>query len=168
MRALVAVTVLAIAVSQSLGQEGGKKAQAQVMSAAEKAQATPLLKNLSNDLLRIAVTRDPKVLERVMAPDVMIVDPHGKIFNLKQEMDLLKSGQFKAKIAEMKADDLQVKYYGRTAVVTGRSTVKGTFQGKSISGTYRFTQIFMDRGQGFQMVTCLSTLDQSAKEKPAP
>jgi ketosteroid isomerase-like protein len=160
MRALYTVAMLAIAATWCSGQEAGKKDEpaAQKMTAEEMEKATPHIKTLSKDLLHIAISRDPKVLERVMAKDVLIVDPEGKLFTRDEETKLLESGQFKATIADMKTEEHQVKFFGRTAVVTGVSKVKGTFKGKDISGTYRFNQVFMDRGQGWQMVTCLSNV----------
>jgi len=169
MRILLTVVLLASATSPCLAEDkkpDDKKADNKTLSNEEQRKATPVVKKLSEDLLSVAMSRDPKVLERVMAEDVLIVDPHGKVFTRAQEIELLKSGEFKADSAEMKTDDIQVKFYGTTAVVTGRSTVKAKFAGKDISGTYRFTQIFMDRGQGWQMVTCLSTPEQKVFPPP--
>src|SRR5207237_1570530 len=117
----------------------------------EQEKAIQVLKKHSHDLLDIAITQDHKALERIAAEDVMIVDPHGKIFTRNEEVKLLKAGKFKATIAEMKMDHHQVKFYGKTAVVTGISHVKGSFEGKDMMGSYRFTQIFMDSGQGWLM-----------------
>ena len=38
-----------------------------------------------------------------------------------------------------------MRVYGKTAVVTGLSTIKGTYQKKDISGKYRFIDVFVKK-----------------------
>src|SRR2546423_1715658 len=65
--------------------------------------------------------------------------------------------------------DLHVEVHGDTAIVTGVSSVKATYEGKDISGRYRFTQVYKSGGgkqlmdhavapipRGFAMVACIT------------
>jgi ketosteroid isomerase-like protein len=45
----------------------------------------------------------------------------------------------------MTPQDLKVKVYGDTAIVSGQTTDKGKYKGQDISGTYRFTDVFVKR-----------------------
>jgi hypothetical protein len=128
---------------------------AQTLTDEEKEKAITLLKKHSEDLAKIAVTKNHKVLERIMAKDAIISDPNGKLFTRDEEVKLLKSAKFKAR--EMKIQNLKVKFFDKTAVVTGISHVKASVDGKDISGKYSFTQVFMDRGKGWEMIACAGT-----------
>jgi ketosteroid isomerase-like protein len=55
-------------------------------------------------------------------------------------------------------DDLAVRIYGDTAVVTGRSSPKGrTAKGEPIRGQYRFLRVWVKRGGSWQVVAFQGT-----------
>jgi ketosteroid isomerase-like protein len=55
--------------------------------------------------------------------------------------------ELKPKEAEKKlvTDDMKARIYGDAAVVTGRSTIKGTLKGTNISGQERSTDTWIKR-----------------------
>lgn len=55
-------------------------------------------------------------------------------------------------------DELSVRVYGDTAVVTGRSTPKGRdSKGEAINGRYRFTRVWVKRSGKWQVVAFQGT-----------
>lgn len=60
------------------------------------------------------------------------------------------------KYESVKFDEIKVHAYGDTAVVTGRSTIKGKDNGKDISGQTRYTRVYVKR-QGGVAVSCHTT-----------
>jgi ketosteroid isomerase-like protein len=56
------------------------------------------------------------------------------------------------KIAAFTQDDYNVKVIGDAAIVTGRSTVKGTRDGKDWNGQERWTDMFVRRNGRWQAV----------------
>jgi hypothetical protein len=62
-----------------------------------------------------------------------------------------------------KLEDMNARVYGVdaavvTAILTGRKTLNGTFQGKDISARYRFTDVFVFRDGRWECVAAQSTL----------
>jgi ketosteroid isomerase-like protein len=60
-------------------------------------------------------------------------------------LNFLRSSEFKP--ASLDQRDLQVAIHGDTAIVTGVSHVKAEYQGKDMSGRYRFTQVYRAPGE---------------------
>jgi len=57
--------------------------------------------------------------------------------------------------------DLQIRVYGSTAVVTGRSVANGRANGTAVSIRQRFTDVFVKNAVGWQIVASQATRDQS-------
>ena len=125
--------------------------RAQTANAAEQE-----LINIENGWSDAVVKRDGPALQRLYADEYLYTDSDGVVRNKTQDIADVTSGR--AKIASFVLDDLKVHVYGETAVVTGRNTLKGTFEGKDISGVYRFTDVFVKRAGRWQAVATQSTL----------
>ena len=65
------------------------------------------------------------------------------------------SGTFKYESRDI--SDLSIRVYGNAAVVTGRSTQKGTENGKDYSGAYRFTRVYIKQRGRWQTVALQTT-----------
>ena len=74
----------------------------------------------------------------------------GLIRSKKQLIAEMKSGASKASSAE--AGEMKVLVLGDTAIVHGLWTEKSTLNGKDMSGTYRYTDVFAKRGGRWQCV----------------
>ncbi len=90
-----------------------------------------------------------------MAEEFTEVDPGGNVNSKKDNLDSLKSGKLAFTSAVM--DQAKVKVFGDTAVVTARSTIKGTDSGKDVSGRYRFTDTWIKRDGRWQCVATQAT-----------
>ncbi len=49
-------------------------------------------------------------------------------------------------------DDVRVRLYGSTAVVTGRTTASGRVKGAQVSTRLRFTDVFIKASTGWKVV----------------
>jgi len=70
-------------------------------------------------------------------------------------MSAIKSGDIK--ITSNELSDLKVRVYGDTAVVTGKTDVKGTSGGKDISGPTLFTRVYVKKDGRWQSVAFQQT-----------
>jgi ketosteroid isomerase-like protein len=140
-RAVVLIGIL-VALSQSW---------AQTPSASEQE-----LMKVENDWSEAVLKRDTATLQRLYADEYLFTDPEGVTWNKSQDIASITSGAYK--LASYKLEDMKAHVYGDVAVVTGRNTMKGTFQGKDMSGQYRFTDVFVKRGGRWQCVATQSTL----------
>jgi ketosteroid isomerase-like protein len=102
-----------------------------------------LILQLEADWANALVNADQVVLDRIVASDWMFTDPAGHLFTKAQVVADLKSGTMD--FVSFHNDDLQVRVYGDTAIVYGLETEKSSYQGKDISGQYRFTDVFVKR-----------------------
>jgi ketosteroid isomerase-like protein len=112
------------------------------------------IKKLEQEWVEAYRKRDTAFLERILADDYTFITPGGTVLDKQRQIDDLKSG---AAASEFRFSDLKVRVYGDTAVVTGKSTVKGKLRDQDITGEYRFTRVFVKRGEHWQCVTAQAT-----------
>jgi len=132
----VAALVLTVAVS-------GQPNQEVKMQYAFKPDMMPdqeLIK-LENEWADALVKHDWAFLDHILADDYTWTDAEGNVWTKAQFLASLKSGE--DVISSLVSDDMEVRVYGDTAVVTGRTTVKEQYKGKDISGQYQWTDMWV-------------------------
>lgn len=106
--------------------------------------------------LRVAVwKRDTKTYARLIADDYLFTTHNASVRTKAQMLEGYNSGAIKYE--SLKFDDIKVRVYGDTAVVTGRSTSKGTDKGQDLSGVFRYTRVYVKRPSGWQLVATQAT-----------
>ena len=104
---------------------------------------------------------DVAALERIEAEDYLLIDGSGQVITKTQLLADFKSGALK--IVSITLEDTKVRIYGDAAVVTGVSTVKGTYKEQDISGKYRVTDVFVKQKGAWKLVTSQGTVLAPAK-----
>ena len=111
------------------------------------------IRGLEAQLNRAVVEGDRAFYERIFAADFTHTSHTGKF---KTRTEWMAENKFASSKEEPKSgktsyivfdvDDLAVRIYGETAVVTGRSTPKGlNAKGEPIRGQYRFLRVWVQR-----------------------
>ena len=116
------------------------------------------LKQLINDLNAAIVKADTAFLDRVLDKDYVHFRPHGTIENRAQYLEDRKAGS--VKFESLVADDVKVRFYGDTAIVTYRSTAKGKDQQGTIDEQRLWTRVFVRRDGRWQLVHAQGTTIQ--------
>jgi ketosteroid isomerase-like protein len=80
---------------------------------------------------------DLAYLERLMVPDFTLTGSTGAVSTAKNELEELRSGAVRYDVFENR--DMQVRFYGDTAIITGRTKVQGTASGRPIDIDVAFT-----------------------------
>ena len=70
-------------------------------------------------------------------------------------MNAIKTGNIKLTANEV--SDLKVRVYGDTAVVTGKSSAKGTIGGRELKGPVMFTRVYVKKRGKWQSVAFQQT-----------
>jgi ketosteroid isomerase-like protein len=96
------------------------------------------------------VNGDVATLERILADDVTYVHPTGKVETKAEVIAGFKAQDRKYK--SIKRDDVVVRIYGNTAVVTGRNTISAEYQGKNYDVQNRFTRVYVKQAGGWRLV----------------
>jgi ketosteroid isomerase-like protein len=113
-----------------------------------KAEREVLAANEEYD--KAIVARDAAAYQRILGDDFIFTSFNGTVSNKAQELEKVKQGDLTFEAG--KSDDLRVKVYGKTAVVTGRFVAKGQSKGKPFTFTERYTGVFVKRDGRWQLV----------------
>jgi ketosteroid isomerase-like protein len=96
------------------------------------------------------VKNDLEGIGRLVADDWIIIDPDGGIVERARFFEVIKSGALTHDI--MESEDLRVRVYGDSAVVTGVTRTKRKFMGEEFSTQERATDVFVKRDGRWQCV----------------
>ncbi|MGA9996598.1 MAG: nuclear transport factor 2 family protein [Pyrinomonadaceae bacterium] len=145
-RVLFVVVLMLAAAALSFGQTE-KKAS----SKDEKAKQE--LMQLERDIGKANVSRDYAFFDRVEAEEFIFTDSGGGMTTKKEDLEGVKApANPDSKLLSYEVDEMKVMLYGKMAVVTGRSTLKGVNKGQEWTGQSRFTDVFVWRDNRWQLV----------------
>lgn len=110
------------------------------------------IRNLEKELIQAILRRDSGFLHKILADEITVITPHGDLFD-KSAMANFDENLVNESII---TDEIKVKIYDKTAVVTGRATIKSRYQELDLSGQYRFTRIYLKR-EDWQIIAYQAT-----------
>jgi ketosteroid isomerase-like protein len=145
-----AIVVLCLAPLTGTAQPAGKKSS-------DRRQTKKLILQLERQGRDATLNNDLAANDRLLADNWMNINPDGSVTTKAQLMELLKTGSFK--ISTIENDEVLVRTYGDTAVVTGRSTTTRAGQDNAIiSRQVRFTRVYARTRAGWRVVSAQNTL----------
>jgi hypothetical protein len=106
------------------------------------------IEQLEHDRIRINVRKNMGALDAVTADDYVQIDWVGKVLNKTTTLERIKSSDMQAHSLE----DLNVRVYANTAIVVGTAIRKGATGDRDISGTFRYTRVYVNRDGRWQVV----------------
>jgi len=146
MRPTLAIPTLIVAIGCGLLAQDTKSGSAAKNRTAGVQAVQSQLKEMEKQRAEALMKGDAGFFDRTTADDYTMITSSGQLRNKARAMGDLKSGAVKFESAEV--DDLEVRVYGDTAVVTGRHSQKAQSAGNDISGQYRFTRVYVkQKGQ---------------------
>ena len=92
-------------------------------------------------MIAAILRRDEDFIKRTLADELTFITPFGELVG-KQLMT-----RFDEKLVNesIVTDEIKVKIFEKTAVVTGRATLKSHYENHDLSGRYRFTRVYFKR-----------------------
>ena len=124
--------------------------EAQAPSAAEQE-----LIGIEHAWVEALIKRDVAALDRLYADEYVDINPDGAIKGKAEDIAEVASGALN--VASETLDEVRVRIYGTVAVVAGVYTQHSTAEGRDVSGSYRFTDVFVRRDGRWQCVSTQST-----------
>jgi ketosteroid isomerase-like protein len=116
-------------------------------------QARQTLMQIERDIGKANVSRDYAFFDRVEADEFIFTDSSGGVTTKKEDLESVKGpANPNSKLLSYEVDDMKVMLYGKMAVVTGRSTLKGTNKDVAWTSQSRFTDVFVWRDDRWQLV----------------
>lgn len=110
------------------------------------------LLKLEKELEQAVVSNDAAAVGWLLADDSIIVGPDGRIIDKSRFLEVIRSGALSHE--KMESQDMRVRIYDNTAIVTALTTSKGKFMGQEFTSLERATDIFVKQNDRWQ---CLFT-----------
>jgi ketosteroid isomerase-like protein len=125
-------------------------------STAERPAKPEDLVRMECDWARATVARDAEAIGRMVAEDFFVIYPDGTTGDRAMELEGMTAGV--VEFRSFTIHEATPRLYGDdTGVVTGRSTIAGTAMGTDISGTYRWTDVWIRDDGRWQVVSAQIT-----------
>ena len=97
------------------------------------------------------VARDIPVLDDILNDDFQFIDSAGNVHSKAEILEGIKSS--KATTEPFETEDVQVRVYGTTAILTGRFTQRVIYEGKTYTGQFRYTDVYVKREGSWRAVS---------------
>lgn len=108
---------------------------------ASQGGVTQLIRQLENGRVQALLRGDTTFIERQYADDYMTTAVSGLVRNRAEVIADIKSGAIKWE--SMTLDDVRLRVYGDTVIVTGVDTMKGVDRDQDTTGRRRFTRVWV-------------------------
>ena len=139
---LMLTATAALCLGQAASQKSGKDEQ-----------TVQALMQIEREIGKANITRDYDFFDRVEAEEFIFTDAGGGVTTKKEDLAGLKQpSNPDSKLLSYEVDEMKVMLYGKTAVVTGRTTVKGSNKDVPFTSQSRFTDVFVWRDKRWQLV----------------
>ena len=109
-----------------------------------------LIRKMETERIQAGVRKDTEAIAAATADDYVQIDFDGKVWNKATAMARIRSSEIQ--LQSNTIDDVDVRIYGNTAVVTARSIPKGTINGKDFSRPMRYSRVYVNRNGRWQVV----------------
>jgi ketosteroid isomerase-like protein len=106
------------------------------------------LRQLDDEWVKALVRGDGEALERIMADDFLFAYPLEGDDKAQFIADLT-SGEMK--MEHLSREQVRVRVFGNTAVLTGRDSATWLFHGREVSGQYKVIKVYSLRGGRWQL-----------------
>jgi ketosteroid isomerase-like protein len=125
-------------------------AQVKPAQRVDSSQDREALMRLTDEIVRAKSKRDIDALERIFGDDYVFTNPAGLLAHKAEYIDGARADT--ATYESVMNSERVVNLYGDAAVVSGVTTVKGSYDGHDIGGRFRFTSTFVKRKDGWKCV----------------
>jgi ketosteroid isomerase-like protein len=119
---------------------------------------TEELTELENRLIKGWLDQDRTAIDNLLSEDWAVIDPSGRLLSKAEVLEEMVSGA--RQIESGLIDQLRIRLFGDIAVITGRTSVTGTYQGSRSTVKLRFTDVCERRNTAWQVVASQATLLQ--------
>ena len=103
------------------------------------------------------IKASPEALGQVLGDDFLLVDFGGGTSSKRSFIASIGSGQVKFEEIETDPNETLIRLFGATAVVTGRTRMKGNFGGTAFTVSSRYTHVYVERQGRWNLVSAQGT-----------
>jgi ketosteroid isomerase-like protein len=99
--------------------------------------------------------KDREKLEEIVADDFITISADGSVASKNQMIASTLAPELT--IEPFKTEDVRVRLYGNTAVLSGWFSLHGTYEGKSFENSSRYTDVYVKSGGKWRAVLAQAT-----------
>lgn len=125
------------------------------MPRAERHESRHEIDQLERQWTDALIHRNVQVMEKLLADDYISITANGLLQSKDQTLSNLKDGTLH--LDSITFSDRKVRFYGQTALVTSRAEVSGRAPDGDISGSYRYTRVYVRDGSGGWKIVSFET-----------
>lgn len=115
-----------------------------------RAEVEQAVRQIETERLAALPRKETAFVERVYADDYAVAGANGVVRTRAEVISDMQSGV--QTIETLNNEDIQVRVYGDTAVVTGRQTTKGTYKGRPSASPTVFTRVYVRQDDQWRLV----------------
>jgi hypothetical protein len=119
----------------------GPEQLAAYASALQQMLVVHTVKAKHEELIKHTLAGDARSLPGIYHPDFICVDTQGNVSTAKEEMENLNTSRVKIESNTVEKYDVY-PFGSQFAIAVGVARTQGTYDGKDISGTYKFFQLW--------------------------
>lgn len=116
------------------------------MPRAEKHEVRHQIEQLETSWKNAVLHGNFAAMDGLLADDYMAITPSGILQSKEQALAAIRSGSMK--FSSLDLSDRKIRLYGTTALVTSRAEVKGAGPEGDMSGSYRYTRVYVRDARG--------------------
>ncbi len=124
-------------------------------SANQKENDEKAVRQVLSEVSAALSRNDAAALDRIYADDYTLVNEYGVLGTKAPRIAAIKSGELKYESVSF--DEVNVRLYGTTALVTYRVTSKGQSKGQAIGGQFLATSTYVKMKGRYQLVAAQVT-----------
>lgn len=122
------------------------QARSDGMPRAQKHESRREIDQLEDQWRAAVLQGDTRAMNSLLADDYMAITAYGTVQTRDEALANLRSGRWH--ITSLELSDRKVRFYGRTALVTSLAEIEGTTPEGPVSGSYRYTRVYVRDPQG--------------------
>jgi ketosteroid isomerase-like protein len=119
-------------------------------SSADEGDIAVFLKKTEAELAKAVVNRDYDTLRRIEAETYLYTDGDAHTSTREEFIHNYQTGT--TEIKSLHFDEISVRTYGDTAVVTGRLTINKSDRGKTVFGVFHYTRVYIRFPEGWRAI----------------
>ena len=120
------------------------------MASQPRIEIEQLLRQMNDDWMKALVRADRETLDRIMADDFFFAYPMEGDDKTQFIGDVV-SGEIR--VESLTRDNITVRIFGDTAVLTGKDSARWSYQGHDFSGHYKVINVYARRAGEWQLVS---------------
>ena len=128
-----------------------EKAGVAANATASRASDEQEVRRLNLEYDTAILKQDAAVYEKLFADDFLVTKLGGKQATNAHEIAEARSGETKFEVG--RSEDVNVRFYGDTAIVNGRWVEKSVTRGKPFEGSHMYTTVYVKRDGKWQIVS---------------